>query len=129
MNIQKTNNSQILGYDCDGTALFEFDIVRTLWYLEIDFEIETTIDPRLYCVVQASNGKSYLISVYDWWNKKAINKYEGRPIEEKVPIKIKSIEEAVNYEKAYTKTEEFTYTLDRKELTKTLNKKLTKKKI
>lgn len=126
MNEEKIINSAILGYDCDGTALFEFDIVRAIWYSEIDFNIETTIDPRQYCVVKASNGRSYLISVYDWWNKKAINKYERRPLEEIVPIKIRTIEEAINYEKAYSDNYEFTYTLDRKKLIKTLNKNLQK---
>ncbi len=58
-------STEILGYDCDGNALYEFVIIRTIWYSDIDFEKETNIDPRRYCIVKASDGKPYLVSIYD----------------------------------------------------------------
>ena len=30
---------KVLGYDCDGLELYEFDIVRAPWYSEMDFEV------------------------------------------------------------------------------------------
>ena len=30
--------TEILGYDCDGRELYEFDIIRAIWYSDIDFE-------------------------------------------------------------------------------------------
>ena len=92
---------EILGYDCDGRELYEFDIIRTIWYSDIDFEKETNTDPRHYCIVKTSAGTPYLISVYDHWNKKAINRFEGRNLNSDVPIKIKPIAESVNYEVAF----------------------------
>lgn len=118
-------NDEVLGYDCDGFSLFEFNIVRAIFYSDIDFEKETDIDPRQYCVVKASDNNAYLVSVYDHWNKKVINRYEGRPIDSDVPIKIKPIDDSVNYERAFDCTgNEFNYSCDRKELVKVLNKKL-----
>lgn len=92
--------AEILGYDCDGWELYEFDIIRTIWYSDIDFEKDTNIDPRHYCIVKTSVGTPYLISVYDHWNKKAINRFEGRSLDSNVPIKIRPIAESVNYEVA-----------------------------
>lgn len=118
-------NKSILGYDCDGTELYELDIVRAVWYTEIDFDIETDVDPRQYCVVKASNNKPYLISVYDHWNKQEINRFEGRELDAEVPVKIRPIEEAVNYERAVTCDNEIlNYEFGREELVKTLDKKL-----
>lgn len=92
--------TEILGYDCDGRELYEFDIIRAIWYSDIDFEKETNIDPRHYCVVKTSVGIPYLISVYDYWSKNAINRFEGRSLGSNVPIKIRPIAESVNYEVA-----------------------------
>lgn len=123
----KGMNDEILGYDCDGVGLHEFDIVTAMWSEDIDFDNETEIDPRKYCVVKAFDNKSYLISVYDSCNRKAINRYEKKPLDSDVTPKIKPIEEAVNYEKAYNcANEEFTYKFDRKSLVRKLNRKVRK---
>lgn len=65
----------ILGFDCDNFELDEFDIVRAIWYTYIDFEKQTNIVLRLYCVVCDDNGISYLISVLNHCNKVFVNRY------------------------------------------------------
>ncbi len=111
-------NNEVLGYDCDGNELFEFDVIRAIWYSDIDFNVTLDVDPRHYCVVQAFNGKTYLISVYDSMYREFINKYEKRNVDADVPIKIMPIEEADNYEVAYK------YDFDKNELKRMLNRKL-----
>ena len=120
---------EILGYDCDGRELYEFDIIRAIWYSDTDFREETHVDPRQYCIVKTSLGIPYLISVYDLRNKEAINRFEGRSLDSEVSIKIMPIIESVNYEVAFdcdgmclsieTKSE-------KAQLVKSLTKKLTK---
>ncbi len=120
---------EILGYDCDGNELYEFDIIRAIWYSDIDFEKETNFDPRQYCIVKASNGNPYLISVYDHWNKKAINRFEGRELDSIVPIKIRPITDAKDYESAYDCYGHPIYcesNLEKSKLIKILNRKLSK---
>lgn len=120
---------EILGYDCDGRELYEFDIIRTIWYSDIDFEKETNTDPRHYCIVKTSAGTPYLISVYDHWNKKAINRFEGRNLNSDVPIKIKPIAESINYEVAvdcYANRLSIKTNSEKVELVKKLVKKLAK---
>lgn len=120
---------EVLGYDCDGNELYEFNIIRAIWYSDIDFKKQTNIDPRQYCVVKALNGKVYLISVYDHWNKQAINKFESRELDSTVPIKIRPITDAENYELAFDSYgNPFSYELssEKSKLRKMLNKKLTK---
>lgn len=117
-------NNDVLAYDCDGVALYEFDIVRTLWYADMDFEVDTEIDPRQYCVIKSEKSEPCLVSVYDNWNKKAINKFEGREENAEVPRKILPITESVNYEKAYDSMgNDFVYSDSKSQLTLTLNKK------
>lgn len=57
--------TEILGYDCNRRELYEFYIVRAIWYSDIDLKKETNIDPRQYWVIKALDGSAYLISVYD----------------------------------------------------------------
>lgn len=117
----------VLGYDCDGNELYEYDIVRAIWYSYIDFNTKDNIDPRMYTIICSSNGTPYLISVFDNWNKKAINKFEKRDLNATVPIKIKSINESISYEKAYDcNNKTFKYKFDDGNLKKILNKKLNK---
>lgn len=121
--------TEILGYDCDGQQLYEFDIIRAIWYSVIDFEKETNIDPRHYCIVKTSAGTPYLISVYDHWNKNVINRFEGRSLDSGVPIKIRQIAETVNYEVAvdcYGNRLSIEEKSKKVELEKTLAKKLAK---
>lgn len=122
-------SAEILGYDCDGRELYEFYIVRAIWYSNIDFKQEINIDPRQYCIVKSSDGKPYLISVYDHWNKEAINRFEGRKLDSIVPTKIRPITDAENYEIAFDSYgNQFFYELnsEKSKLTKTLNRKLAK---
>lgn len=118
-------STEILGYDCDGNELYEFNIIRAIWYSDIDFKKQTNIDPRQYCVVKALDGKVYLISVYDHWNKQSINRFEGRELDSTVPIKIRPITDAENYELAFDSyNNRFLYesNLKKSELIKILNK-------
>lgn len=120
-------NNEILGYDCYNAGLHEFDIVTATLTKESKIDIESEFDPRKYCVVKAFNNKSYLISVYDNYNKEAINRYEKKPIDYDVTQKVKSIEETINYEKAYNcANEELIYNFDRSRLIKKLNRKIRK---
>lgn len=108
---------KVLGYDCDKTELYEFDIVRTIFYSDINFNETTDVDPRQYCVVVGEDGKAYLFSVLDHWEKVAINRYEGRDDYAEVPLKILPIEEAHNYEVAYDcDSNRFTYPFNKNEL-------------
>jgi hypothetical protein len=90
-----------IGIDCDGNELEEFMVVRTPFFPYINFEEELEFDPRQYSVIKGIDGKWYLISVWDWHKKVFINRYEGRPLDADVPIKIKPISEAEKYEIAY----------------------------
>ena len=56
----------ILGFDCDNFELDEFDIVRAIWYTYIDFEKQTNIVLRLYCVVCDDNGISYWLTLLSY---------------------------------------------------------------
>lgn len=120
-------NNDILGYDCDGRELYEFDVIRAIWYSDIDFSKHLDVDPRLYCVIKAEDNKPYLVSVYDHWNKEAINRFEGRKLDDDIPIKIQSMEASINYEQAFDCDDNIiTYqsNSDSTQLIKILNKKL-----
>ena len=89
----------ILGYDCDGTAIEEFRILRTPFSTEVDnWDEVPNVDPRFYCAVRGSNRKSYLISVYHDYFTDAIKKYEKT---DKILTKVKSIHKSINYEVAF----------------------------
>ncbi len=88
---------EAIGFDLKGKELSEGMILSVDCSFAINFNIHKDIDPRQYCVYKGENGKYYLISVYDWWNKKVINIYEGREPDAEVPILVKPISEAKNY--------------------------------
>lgn len=116
---------KVLGYDCDGNELEEFDIVRPIWFAETDFDVATDVNPRQYCVVVGEDGKTYLMSVLDHWYKQQINRFEGRNEFDKVPIKILPIEKSSEFEVGYDSDENrFTYPFDRNKLIETLNSEL-----
>ena len=120
---------RVLGYDCDGNELEEFDIIRPIWFSETDFDKATDVNPRQYCVVVGEDGKTYLMSVLDHWYKKQINRFEGRDEFEKVPIKILPIQQACEFEIGYDSDENrFTYPFDKNKLIETLNGELLKKR-
>lgn len=91
---------KVLGYDCDGLELYEFDIVRTPWYSEIDFEVDFDVNPRQYTVIKGNDDIPVLVSIYDEENKAFINRFEGREEDALVPVDIKPISDATYYEKA-----------------------------
>lgn len=109
----------VLGYDCDGEEIEEFRILRFPFSDTVDnWEEVPRVEPRLYCPVRSNDGKGYLISVYDDWFPDFIRRYEKLGETERIPIKIKSIEEAGHYEVAFdgiTKTEWY-YDRDRENL-------------
>lgn len=107
--------AMVLAVDCDGEKLDEFDVVWAVWHKEIDFDKETNVGPRAYCVVCSNDGAPYLVSIYDHWNKKAINRFENRNDDDEVPIKVLPISESINYELAYTADGEIFNCRDSKE--------------
>lgn len=95
--------NNILGYDCDGEAIEEFRILRAPFSAEIDnWDEEPNIEPRFYCAIRGNNNQCYLISVYDDYNSEAIKRYEKIQKTEQISTKIKSIDEASNYEVAFS---------------------------
>ena len=119
--------NEIIGFDCDGNQLFENMVVRAIWYSDIDFDIETDVDPRQYCVIRGEDNKYYLISVWDWYNKEAIKRYEG--IEGDIPVIVKDIKESENYEVATDCDGNIIYyDLDINQLNRTLSNILKTKK-
>ena len=67
----------VLGYDCDGNEIKEFRILRFPFSADIEnWDEESKIDPRFYCLVRSSNGETLAISVYDDYNCEQIRKYE-----------------------------------------------------
>lgn len=94
--------SEILAYDCDGNEIEEFRILRFPFSSNIEnWNEEPNIDPRFYCAIKGSDNKSYLISAYDEYNANAIRNYEKIEKTHPIPIKIKTIDEASNYEVAF----------------------------
>lgn len=95
--------NNILGYDCDEEAIEEFRILRAPFSAEIDnWDEEPNIEPRFYCAIRGNNNQCYLISVYDDYNSEAIKRYEKIQKTEQISTKIKSIDEASNYEVAFS---------------------------
>ena len=119
--------NEVLGYDCDGFEIEEYQILRSIFANDIPIE-ELKDDPRFYCALVADDGNAYAISVYDFQYKDIIRKYENIPEDEEVPTIIKPISEMVNYECAYYgEGYPLFYEFDRKELKDKLNKLLKKK--
>lgn len=112
--------------DCDGYEIHEYQIIRAPFYNDIDFDKETNIDSRQYCVVQSENGHFYLISVYDWYSNDIIKKYENK---NEIDIIVKDIEESENYEIARNcDCDVIYYDLDRKKLKEQLEQILENRK-
>ena len=93
----------ILGYDCDGREIYEYQILRTVWSSDIDMkeivEKDSDADPRQYCALYGVDGKAYAISVYNHYPD-LIRKREHLSEDEEIPTIIKPIEEMGNYEVA-----------------------------
>lgn len=96
-------NNEVLAYDCDGLELCEFDIVRTQWYVDLDFVSDLEANPRQYTVIKGKDSIPVLVSIYDEENKEFINRYEGRDIDSDVPVDIRPITDSVYFEKALDK--------------------------
>ena len=116
----------ILGYDCDGSEIYEYRILRAIWSNDIDIKDLEDADPRQYCAIISDDGVAYAISVYDWWNSDLIRKKEEIRETEEIPIVVKPINEMVNYEVATCSEGDFYYSLNRNELKKKLNEILNK---
>jgi hypothetical protein len=124
-------NEEILGYDCDGNEISEFRILRFPFsaYIE-NWDEEPNIDPRFYCLVRSSNGMVYGISVYDYWHKEDIRRYEEIGDDVDIPVIIKSEEELSYYEVAVDcENKPFYYEGDKLELRKMLDNLLKSKKM
>ena len=98
--LDEKRSSKILAYDCDGEEVEEFRILRYPFSAEVEnWEEEPNVEPRFYCAITGENGKNYLISVYDDYHTEAIRKFE-KIKEDKIPTKVKSINEDTNNEVA-----------------------------
>ena len=94
--------SEVLAYDCDGNEIEEFRVLRFPFSEEIDnWDEEPEVDPRFYCAIKGNDNKLYLVSVYDNYNSSAIRKYEKIGETQPIPMKIRNINEASNYEVAF----------------------------
>lgn len=122
---------EVLGYDCDFNEIEEFRILRFPFSRDIDdFSLFPFIDPRFYCLVRSSNGMVYGISVYDYWHKEDIRRYEEIGDDVDIPVIIKSEEELSYYEVAVDcENKPFYYEGDKLELRKMLDNLLKSKKI
>ena len=119
----------VLGYDCDGTPIYEYRILRAIFANDFDISDLEDADPRQYCAVVADDGKAYAISVYDWWYKDLVRERENLDPNEEIPIIVKPISEMEYYECAVDCYKDpFEYELDRNELKKQLNSILGKKR-
>lgn len=106
--------SEILAYDCDGNEIEEFRVLRFPFSADIDnWNEEPNIDPRFYCVIKGSDNKPYLVSIYENYNSDAIRNYERIETTKPIPIKIKSINEASNYEVAFDGITQMAWYYDR----------------
>ena len=123
---------EILGYDCDGEPIYEFQVLVGIWVNDVPVEELEKTDPRMYCAVVADDGASYAISVNDSWNEKAIREREHIPDGKKIPTIIKPISEMVNYEIVYVNGSYgcfvYEYEYDCHKLKRKLNKLLNESK-
>lgn len=95
-------NDEILGYDCDGNEINEFRVLRFPFSASIEnWDEEPNIDPRFYCLVKASCGDVFAVSIYDDWSRDQIRKYEGLEALDDIPMLIKPASAMSGYEVAY----------------------------
>lgn len=95
-------NDEILGYDCDGNEINEFRVLRFPFSADIEnWDEEPNIDPRFYCLVKASCGDVFAVSIYDDWSRDQIRKYEGLEALDDIPMLIKPASAMSGYEVAY----------------------------
>lgn len=124
INLGTNENTEILGYDCDGNPIHEFRILRFPFssYIE-NWDDEPNINPRLYCLVKSSETEVLAISVYDDWNDRYIRRYENIEEDQEIPIQIKTVEDMKGYEVAFSGIDgtEWYYERNRKELCKIVN--------
>ena len=123
---------KVLGYDCDGEPIYEFQILVGIWVNDVPIEELEETDPRMYCAVVADDGNAYAISVNDSWNEKVIRERENIPEDEEIPTIIKPISEMEHYECAYVNAVYgqfiYEYEGDCSKLKRKLNKLLNKGK-
>jgi len=114
----------VLGYDCDDNEINQFRILRFPFSADIEnWDEETNVDPRLYCLVRSSSGETLAVSVYDDWSCEYIRKYEQLEVNSDIPILIKTVSEMKHYEVAFDGItgNEWYYDRNRDELRKTLD--------
>ena len=125
--------NNILGYDCDGTPIYEYRILRGIWTNAIDISKLPNTDPRIYCAIYGNDNKAYAISVHDTWLEKEIRAMENLPEDEAIPTIIKPISEMINYEVSIERSsgvaKEWYYEFDREELKRKLNTLLKQLKV
>lgn len=117
-------DEKTLGYDCDGNEINEFRILRFPFSADIEnWDEEPNIDPRFYCLVTNSNGRTLAISVYDDMHSEYIRKYEKLSNNDQIPVLIKTVSEMSYYEVAFEGItgNEWYYDRNKEELRKKLD--------
>lgn len=86
------------GYDCDGNGFNEFQILRGVWLNTFPIKDIPEADPREYCIVKASDGNYYAISVFDFQSREIIREREHIPEDQEITPIVKPVSEMVHYE-------------------------------
>jgi hypothetical protein len=123
---------EVLGFDCDGYEIEEFRVLRFPFSADIDnWEEEVNVDPRFYCIVKRNNGESVLVSIYDDYHSRYIRRYENISFDDKIPMLIKDVALASNFEVAYSglNKSEWFYDRNREVLKREIEEKLIVKQL
>jgi len=100
--IDGCDKDDVLGYDCDGSPIEEFRMLRFPFSSDIDdWSKEPNVDPRFYCLVRSLSGEVYAISVYDDWCRDCIRKYERLGMNDPVSTLLKTVQDMTFYEVAF----------------------------
>ena len=109
-------DDDILGYDCDGSEIYEYRILRAMFSNDINIKDLEGVDPREYCAIRGEDGIAYAISVHPYTNRSLIKKRESIGEYEDVPVIVKPLNEMEGYEVAYCSEGEYYYEIDDNEL-------------
>ena len=119
-------DDDILGYDCDGSEIYEYRILRAMFSNDINIKDLEGVDPREYCAIRGEDGIAYAISVHPYTNRSLIKKRESIGEYEDVPVIVKPLNEMEGYEVAYCSEGEYYYEFDHNELKEQLESILKK---
>ena len=94
---------EVLGYDCDDCEIYEGMVLQAVLSGIVDIRDLGAADPRTYCAIKANDGNAYAISINNRLRAGLIREREGIPVDEPIPVVVKSISDMVDYEIACDK--------------------------